>query len=280
MDVTTQFETHRRQLRATAYRMLGSVADVDDAVQETWLRLQRADVSGVVDLESWLRTVLSRLCLDMLRTRASRREEPLLETDRVDSADPEAAVELVEDVGRAMLVVLSRLGPAERVAFVLHDLFAVPFDEIAPIVSRTPVATKKLASRARLRVRGAAMPDVADQRKVVAAFLAAAREGDLPGLVAVLAPDVVRRADPAALPAGRPTVAQGVDVVARDVLVFGRRARFADLVLVNGSVGAVVAPGGRLRLVVTFEVRDGLVAAYEVIADPDRLRSLALAVLT
>ncbi|GAB3884818.1 hypothetical protein GCM10029964_046460 [Kibdelosporangium lantanae] len=156
MDVTQQFETHRSQLRATAYRLLGSVAEADDAVQEAWLRLRRADVSEVVDLASWLRTVVSRLCLDMLRTRASRREEPLLDTDRVDPADPAAEAELVAEVGRAMLVVLSRLGPAERVAFVLHDLFAVPFDEIAPIVSRTPVATKKLASRARIRVHGAA----------------------------------------------------------------------------------------------------------------------------
>ncbi|MFC6882359.1 sigma-70 family RNA polymerase sigma factor [Actinomadura yumaensis] len=283
-ELAERFEAHRARLRAVAYRMLGSAAEADDAVQEAWLRLSRADPAGIGNLESWLRTVVSRLCLDMLRTRASRREDPLEPSLPARSADdgPEEEAVLVDAVGRAMLVVLDALGPAERVAFVLHDLFAVPFDQIAPILDRTPVAAKKLASRARLRVRGANATPVAElgrQRRVVEAFLAAARTGDLDALLTVLAPDAVRRADRAALPPDRLSVVRGADAVVREVRLLGPRARFAEPALVNGSVGAVVAPGGRLLIVLAFTLRDGRVAEYDVIADPARLRDLELAVL-
>ncbi len=279
-----RFEEHRGQLRAVAYRMLGSLAEADDAVQEAWLRLSRADVSGVASLEGWLRTVVARICLDMLRTRTSRREVPLGSPGSASAPqdDPEQEALLTDSVGRAMLVVLDRLAPAERIAFVLHDLFAVPFGEIAPIVGRTPAAAKKLASRARQRVRGApAVPasELARQRRAVEAFLAAARHGDLDALLAVLAPDVTRRADRAALPPGGETVIRGAGAVARQTLVLGPRARFAEPALVNGTAGAVVAPQGRLLLVLAFTVADGRVAGYDVIADPARLGRLDLAVL-
>ena len=282
--MTGQFEQYRGQLRAVAYRMLGSLSEADDAVQETWLRFSRADVTGVSSLEGWLRTVVGRICLDMLRTRRSRREEPLDPQAALPSqgSDPEREAVLADSVGRAMLVVLDRLTPAERVAFVLHDLFAVPFDQIAPVVGRTPAAAKKLASRARQRVRGApAVPaaELGRQRQVVAAFLAAARRGDLGALLAVLAPDVTRRADRAALPAGGDPVIRGADTVARQTLVLGPRARFAEPALVDGTVGVVVAPHGRLVLALTFTVRDGRISRYDVIADPGRLRQLDLAVL-
>src|SRR4051794_39545128 len=213
-----RFEAHRGRLRAVAYRMLGSLTEADDAVQEAWFRLSRTGAGGIEDLESWLRTVVSRLCLDMLRTRGSRREEPLGEHAPAQEG-PEQEAELVDSVGRAMLVVLDRLTPPERVAFVLHDLFAVPFDRIAPILDRTPVAAKKLASRARHRVRGAAPASAerARQRRVVEAFLAATRSGDLDALLAVLAPGVVRRADPAALTPGRATVIRGAETVAKEM---------------------------------------------------------------
>ncbi|MGA8113523.1 MAG: sigma-70 family RNA polymerase sigma factor [Actinocatenispora sp.] len=285
--LTERFETHRGQLRAVAYRMLGSASDADDALQETWLRLHAADTGEVRNLAAWLTTVVSRVCLDMLRARRSRREEPADPTapERApDVADHDPADEavLVDSVGRALLVVLDRLTPAERVAFVLHDLFAVRFDEIAAVVDRSPVAAKKLASRARQRVRGVpAVPaaDLARQRQVVDAFLDASRRGDLDALLAVLAPDVVRRSDPAALPPGAPTETRGARAVADGTMVFGRRSRYAEPALVDGAVGVVVAPGGRLGFVLAFTVRDGRVAAYQVIADPDRLRRLTLAVL-
>ena len=282
--MTGQFEQYRGQLRAVAYRMLGSLSEADDAVQETWLRFSRADVTGVSSLEGWLRTVVGRICLDMLRTRRSRREEPLDPQAALPSqgSDPEREAVLADSVGRAMLVVLDRLTPAERVAFVLHDLFAVPFDQIAPVVGRTPAAAKKLASRARQRVRGApAVPaaELGRQRQVVDAFLAAARRGDLGALLAVLAPDVTRRADRAALPAGGDPVIRGAGTVARQTLVLGPRARFAEPALVDGTVGVVVAPHGRLVLALTFTVRDGRISGYDVIADPGRLRQLDLAVL-
>lgn len=229
-----RFEEHRGQLRAVAFRMLGSPSEADDAVQEAWLRLSRTDLTGIDHLGGWLRTVVSRLCLDMLRTRRSRREEPLdgQAPARAREGDPEQEAELVDAVGRAVLVVLGTLAPAERVAFVLHDLFAVPFDQIAPIVDRTPVAAKKLASRARQRLRGAtSVPsaELAHQRRVVDAFLAATRSGDLDAMLAVLAPDVVRRADRAALGPGRDAVLRGAESVAREMLLFGRRARVAEL---------------------------------------------------
>jgi RNA polymerase sigma-70 factor, ECF subfamily len=283
-ELARRFERQRGQLRAVAYRMLGSSSEADDAVQEAWLRLSRADVSGVHDLEAWLRTVVARLCLDALRSRQARREEPLAEPalGGARGADPEQEALLVDSVGRAMLVVLDRLAPAERVAFVLHDLFAVPFDQIAPIVDRNPAAAKKLASRARLRVRGAGTVPRAElgrQRQVVDAFLAAARSGDLAALLAVLAPDVVRRADLVALQPGGESVVRGAEAVARQTMVLGPRARFAEPALVNGAVGAVVAPHGRLLIALAVTVRDGQIAAYDVIADPERLRQTDLAVL-
>ena len=283
-----RFEAHRGQLRAVAYRMLGSLSDADDAVQEAWLRLSRADAGAIDNLEAWLRTTVSRLCLDMLRARTSRREEPLdwhagaPRAAAAQAGDPEQEAMLLDSVGRAMLVVLDTLAPAERVAFVLHDLFAVPFDEVAPVVGRTPATAKKLASRARRRVRGApAVPpaELARQRGVVEAFLAAARRGDLDALLAVLAPDVVRNADPAVLQPGGQPVLSGAEAVARQTLVLGQRARFAEPALVNGTVGAVIAPHGRLQLVLAFTVTGGRVAGYDVIADPARLARLELAVL-
>ncbi|GHF47703.1 DNA-directed RNA polymerase sigma-70 factor [Kitasatospora xanthocidica] len=280
-----RFEAERGRLRAVARRMLGSTGEAEDAVQEAWLRLVRTDPAEIDNLPGWLTTVVSRICLDLLRARAARREEPTdepLPDAAGGGADPEREALLVESVGRALLVVLDRLGPAERVAFVLHDGFAVPFEQIAPIVGRTPVAAKKLASRARRRVRGtAALPPepLTGHRRVVEAFLAAARDGDLAGLLAVLAPDVVRRADPAALPPGRSPVARGAATVARETTVFGRRARFGAVALVDGVPGILIAPGGRLRLVLRVAVADGRVAGYEVVADPARLAALDLAVL-
>ncbi|MFI8457336.1 sigma-70 family RNA polymerase sigma factor [Kitasatospora sp. NPDC085464] len=280
-----RFEAERGRLLAIARRMLGSTGEAEDAVQEAWLRLVRTDPAEIDNLPGWLTTVVSRICLDLLRARAARREEPTgeaLPDAAGGGADPEREALLVESVGRALLVVLDRLGPAERVAFVLHDGFAVPFDRIAPIVGRTPVATKKLASRARQRVRGtAALPPepLAGHRRVVEAFLAAARDGDLAGLLAVLAPDVVRRADPAALPPGRSPVARGAATVARETTVLGRRARHGAVALVDGVPGILIAPGGRLWLVLRVAVADGRVAGYEVVADPARLAALDLAVL-
>ncbi|MER7767910.1 sigma-70 family RNA polymerase sigma factor [Kitasatospora sp. NPDC096140] len=280
-----RFEAERGRLLAIARRMLGSTGEAEDAVQEAWLRLVRTDPAEIDNLPGWLTTVVSRICLDLLRARAARREEPTgeaLPDAAGGGADPEREALLVESVGRALLVVLDRLGPAERVAFVLHDGFAVPFDRIAPIVGRTPVAAKKLASRARQRVRGtAALPPepLAGHRRVVEAFLAAARDGDLAGLLAVLAPDVVRRADPAALPPGRSPVARGAATVARETTVLGRRARHGVVALVDGVPGILIAPGGRLWLVLRVAVADGRVAGYEVVADPARLAALDLAVL-
>ena len=284
-----RFEMYRSHLRAVAYRLLGSLSEADDAVQEAWLRLSRTDAGAIENLPGWLHTVVSRLCLDMLRSRTSRREEPWEQlTHRApadaladDRSDPEEAAVMADSVGRALLVVLDTLTPAERIAFVLHDGFAVPFEQIAPVVDRSPATTKKLASRARRKVRGTPVvppADLAEQRRVVEAFLAAARDGDLAGLLAVLAPDVVRRADPAALPPGVATTARGAHTVAEQTVVLGRRAQFAAPALVNGAVGAVVAPYGRLLLALTFTVEDGKITEYEVIAAP-RLELLDLAVL-
>ncbi len=282
-----RFEKHRGPLRAVAYRMLGSLSEADDAVQETWLRLSRADAEAVGNLSGWLRTVVSRICLDMLRSRTARREEPVQELPDLareagDGGDPEEEAVLADSVGRALLVVLDTLGPAERIAFVLHDVFAVPFDRIAPIVERSPVAAKKLASRARQKVRGiAAVPraELDRQRRTVDAFLAAARGGDMEALLAVLDPDVVRRADRAALPEGAPTVARGARAVAEETAGFAPRSRLAEPALVNGAVGIVVAPRGRLLLALTLTVEDERITAYEVIADPGRLSRLALGLL-
>ncbi|KIF78200.1 RNA polymerase sigma 70 [Streptomyces sp. 150FB] len=284
-----RFEAHRGRLRGVAYRMLGSASEADDAVQEAWLKLSRVDPGGIGNLTGWLTTVVSRVCLDMLRSRRSRPEEPIgqrmpddIGAEAVDGGGPEDEAVLIESVGRALLVVLDRLGPAERIAFVLHDMFAVPFDEIAPIVDRTPVATKKLASRARLRVRGNPVvpgPELDRHREVVEAFLAAARGGDLDALLGVLAPDVVRRSDPAAVPPGAAAEARGARTVARETVILAGRAQAAALALVNGTVGIVVAPGGRLVIALLLTVEDDRIAEYEVIADPARLRALDVAVL-
>ncbi|WP_055699261.1 sigma-70 family RNA polymerase sigma factor [Streptomyces silaceus] len=283
-----RFEGQRGQLRGVAFRLLGSLSDADDAVQETWLRLSRSDADGIENLTAWLRTVVSRICLDMLRSAASRHEEAagdeLPDQTRESGGEgvPEDEVVLADSVGRALLVVLDALGPAERVAFVLHDLFAVPFTEIAPIVERTPVTTKKLASRARHKVRGTprvAAPELAEHRRVVEAFLAAARSGDLAALLTVLAPDVVRTADLSALPAGRAAEIRGARAVAEETVLLRRNARYAQAALVDGTVGVVVAPRGHLRLALRITVEAGRVAAYEVIADRVRLRTLEVAVL-
>ncbi|MBB5934390.1 sigma-70 family RNA polymerase sigma factor [Streptomyces zagrosensis] len=292
-----RFEPHRSHLRAIAYRMLGSSSDADDAVQEAWLRLSRTDTSEVANLAGWLTTVVSRICLDMLRARAARREDLVGQQLPDDlhhpdndqggahnrpSDDPEHEALLIDSVGRALLVVLDTLTPAERIAFVLHDLFAVPFQQVAPIVERSPTATKKLASRARHKVRGTPVVSAAElarHRHVLDAFLAAARSGDMAGLLAVLAPDVVRRADPAVLPPGAQTEVRGAQAVAKHTLAFGRKSKFGAPALINGAVGIVVAPHGRLLLAVAVTVQDDQVTAYDVIADPARLRGLDLALL-
>jgi RNA polymerase sigma factor (sigma-70 family) len=285
-----QFEENRTHLRAVAYRMLGSLGEAEDAVQEAWLRLSRSDTSGIENLGGWLTTVVGRVCLDMLRSRRSRREEPLGEplgarfpdpiVGRQGGIDPEHEALLADSIGLALLVVLETLSPAERLAFVLHDMFAVPFGEIAPIVGRSPAASRQLASRARRRVRGAATVPDADlnrQREVVDAFLAAARGGDFDALVAVLDPDVVLRSDRGAVPAGASREVRGAPAVARRAAK--ERARAARPALVNGAVGVVVAPRGRLLMVLGFTIRGGKIVEIDAIADPARLRQLDLALL-
>jgi RNA polymerase sigma-70 factor, ECF subfamily len=288
-----RFEENRTHLRAVAYRMLGSTSEADDAVQEAWLRLSRSETSDIRNLGGWLTTVVARVCLNMLRSRSSRREVPLDESSgrRVPEAiagrgtgiDPEREALLADSVGLALLVVLETLTPAERVAYVLHDMFAVPFEEIAPIVGRSPTAARQLASRARRRVRGAsatsssAEADLARQREVVDAFLAAARGGDLEALVAVLDPDVVLRADRGALPAVASREVRGAPAVARRAVK--GRARAARPALVNGTVGVVVAPRGRLLMALGFTIRGGKIVEIDAIADPDRLRRLDLSYL-
>ncbi len=280
-----QFEAERPHLRAVAYRMLGSLTEAEDAVQESWLHLSRSDTSGVENLGGWLTTVVARVCLDMLRSRKSRREEPLGADvpepimSREDGIDPEHEALLADSVGLALLVVLDTLNPAERLAFVLHDLFAVPYVVIAPIVGRSPTTARRLASSARRRVRGAATVPDADltrQREVVDAFLAASREGSFDALLAVLDPDVVLRADRAAVSAGASREVRGAPAVAKQ---FSGRARSAQPALVNGAVGAVWAPRGRPRVVFGFTITRGKIVAIDILADPTRLRQLDLAVL-
>ena len=283
-----RFEANRARLRAVAYRMLGSLSDADDAVQEAWLRLSRADTGGVENLGGWLTTVVARVCLDVLRARKSRREEPLGAhvpdpiVSREGGIGPDHEALLADSVGLALLVVLETLAPAERLAFVLHDMFEVPFDEIAPVVGRSPAAARQLASRARRRVQGAApVPDadLACQREVVDAFLAAARGGDLDALLAVLDPDVVARADRGAVPAGASKGLRGARAVAEQALAFARFARLAQPVLVNGAAGIVSwLPGGRPFSVMGFTVRRGKIVAIDILADPARLRQLDLPV--
>jgi RNA polymerase sigma-70 factor (ECF subfamily) len=280
-----RFEAKRNHLRAVAYRMLGSPSEADDAVQEAWLRLSRSATSEVENLGGWLTTVVARVCLDMLRSRKSRREEPLgahlpePAVNHHEASDPEQQALLADSVGLALLVVLETLAPAERVAFVLHDMFDLPFNEIAPIVGRSPAAARQLASRARRRVQGSTTAldtDRTRQRGIVAAFLAASRGGDFDALLAMLDPDVVLRADAAAVDAGASKEVRGAEAVAG---IFSGRARAAQLALINGAVGLVWAPGGQARVVFGFTFRRGKVSAIDQLADPTRLRQLDLAVL-
>jgi RNA polymerase sigma-70 factor, ECF subfamily len=295
--LTQRFEENRPRLRGVAYRLLGSLSEAEDAVQEAWLRLNRTDTTSVDNLGAWLTTVVSRLCLDMLRSRKSRREEPIAaqvsepSVVRGEGADPESEAVLADSVGVALLVVLETLTPAERLAFVLHDLFAMPFDEIGSIVGRSPAATKQLASRARRRVRGSPAPSDADkarQREVVDAFLRAAHEGDLEGLLAVLDPDAVIRIDGAARIAfGAADAAattrelRGASTWATQMIALSRglRPRFVQPALINGSVGVILAPRGKLSRALIFTFANAKVLQVEVIGDPARLRELDIAVL-
>lgn len=276
-----RFEAHRTHLEAVAYRMLGSRSEADDAVQESWLRLSRSGAKDVENLGGWLTTVVARVCLDLLRSRKSRREEPERSDDPEHAAaglagrsDPEHEALLADSVGAALLVILETLPPAERVAFVLHDMFDMPFEEIAPIVARTPAAARQLASRARRRVQGATTAPAADlarKREVVGAFLAASRHGDLDALLALLDPDVEARADGAAVRAGAARVVRGAAAVAE---TFKGRARAAQLALVDGEIGLVWAHEGRPRVVFAFTITDGRISAIDLVADADRLDAL------
>jgi RNA polymerase sigma factor (sigma-70 family) len=283
-----RFEEHRTHLRAVAYRMLGSVSEADDAVQEAWLRLSRADTSGVENMGGWLTTVVARVCLNMLRSRQARREQPLDVhvpepiVSREDGVDPEHEALLADSVGLALLVVLDTLAPAERLAFVLHDMFGVPFDEIAPMVGRSPTAARQLASRARRRVQGEAPapdPDLGRQREVVDAFFAAARGGDFEALVAVLDPDVVLRSDGGVARPSATVVVRGARTVAERAMTFARLSPFVRPALVNGAAGVVVEPRGRPVSIMAFTVRGGKIVAIDALADPARLRRLDLTVL-
>jgi RNA polymerase sigma-70 factor, ECF subfamily len=297
------FEEHREHLRAVAYRLLGSMSDADDAVQDTWLRLTGADASEVENLGGWLTTVVARVSLNMLRSRRRHPEQPVGDSWPAPAAasagdgaaagpgaavplgDPENEAVLADSVGLALLVVLDTLTPAERLAFVLHDMFAMPFTEVADVLGRTPEATRQLASRARRRVRGAPSPghaaDIARQREVATAFLAASRGGDLSALVALLDSDVTLSADAAVAPAGRPAVLRGAGKVAAGAIAAGAaRMDASRLALVDGAVGIVYAPAGHLRIVLALTVGErGQITAIDVIADPDRLGRLHLAVL-
>jgi RNA polymerase sigma factor (sigma-70 family) len=280
-----RFEANRTHLRAVGYRMLGSLSEADDAVQEAWLRLSGADTSAVENLEGWLTTVIARVCLDMLRSRKSRHEQPFGVhvpdpiVDHQDGSDPEHQALIADAVGLALLVVLDTLAPAERLAFVLHDLFALSYDEIAPIVERSPTAARQLASRARRRVQGRpTIPDadINRQRTVVDAFLAAAREGDFDALLELLDPDVVLRADAGALPPGASREMRGAQAVAEGARTFARLARLAQPALVNGTAGFVVAQHGRPVSVAGFTVTGGKIVEIDILADPERLVGLSL----
>jgi RNA polymerase sigma-70 factor, ECF subfamily len=282
--VTAQFDEHRPRMRAVAYRMLGSFSDADDAVQETWLRLNRSDAGSIDNLGGWLTTVTARVCLNMLRSRRTKREQPLEPhvpdpiVQRAESVEPEHEAVLADSVGLALLVVLETLAPAERLAFVLHDMFAVPFDEIAEMVDRSPEATRQLASRARRRVQGASVPDpdVARQRAVVDAFFAAARGGDFDALVAVLDPDVVLRSDAGPTRPSATVLVRGASEVASRAISFSLPGATLRPVLVNGAAGVVVVVDGQPFSVMGFTVTDGKVAAIDVLSDPERIRRLDL----
>jgi RNA polymerase sigma-70 factor, ECF subfamily len=284
-----RFEDHRAHLRAVAYRMLGSLTEADDAVQDTWLRLSRSGADGVENLGGWLTTIVARVCLNMLRSRTTRREEalgvhlpdPVISSPGVLQPDEEAV--LADSVGLALLVVLDTLSPAERLAFVLHDMFQLPFEEIAPMVGRSPTAARQLASRARRRVKGAdlpaADPDLARQRDVVDAFFLAARGGDLGALVALLDPDVVLRADFGARRPAASRVVRGAAAVARQAVLGALPGADLHPALVNGAAGAVVTVGGRPFAVLGFTVAEGRILEIDAIADPERVRRVAAAVL-
>jgi RNA polymerase sigma-70 factor (ECF subfamily) len=280
-----RFEADRPRLRAIAYRMLGSLDDVDDALQAVWIRARNADFSDVRELAAWFTTVTVRECLDQLRARR-RRGEVLLPDDYTVSAvaPPSASADeellLAESVGRALLVVLDRLSPAQRAAFVLHDLFAVPFDDIGRMLHRSPTAAKKLASRARERLHGAPPADqllTADHFKIADAFLAASRGGDLPRLLDLLAPDVIRTADPVLLPDGVPGEVRGSREVSEETRIFAARAKAGELALLDGAPGIVIAPAGRLLAVIRLTIRHGRITAIDIIGDPQRLASIAVA---
>ncbi|MFF5249289.1 sigma-70 family RNA polymerase sigma factor [Streptosporangium sp. NPDC000095] len=283
-----RFEEHRPRLRSVGYRMLGSLSEADDAVQEAWLRVSRAGAGDVDNLGGWLTTVVARVCLNMLRAREHRREDPIdaqvtgtLIGRQEAGTDPEREVLMADSVGVALLVVLDTLAPAERLAFVLHDMFAVPFEEIAPMLERSPAATRQLASRARRRVKGApAAPDadLTRRRRVVDAFLAATRAGDFEALVALLHPDVVLRADAAVIPTPEPFVVRGSRSVAEGAMAAMERAWFTGPVLLDGAIGLAMAPYGHLRLVLGFTITKDGITEIDVIAEPDRLRRIDLAV--
>jgi len=286
-SLAREFEENRAHLRGVAYRMLGSLSEADDAVQEAWLRLSRADATGIDNLGGWLTTVVARVSLDILRSRKSRREEPITPDAPEPVAtgpsgrSPENEAVLADSVGLALLVVLDRLEPAERLAFVLHDMFGVPFEEIAPIVGRSATAARQLASRARRRVRGgepATKSDLARQREVVDAFLAALRGGDFEGLMAVLDPDLVVRADASVRP-GAPTEVRGAAVWAKGAVAFGHMAKAARIAVVDGAVGLVMAPQGRLFRALTFKIVNGKIAEIEVIGDQKRLEEMKLSIV-
>jgi len=282
-----RFEENRGHLRGVAYRMLGSLNEAEDAVQEAWLRLSRSDASGIENLGGWLTTVVSRVCLDMLRSKKARREEsmdaqpyPVAVSGR---SDPEREAALADSVGLALMVVLDRLAPAERLAFVLHDMFGVSFEEIGGIVGRSAMATRQLASRARRRVHGAGEAPVAEKsghRELVGRFLAALRAGDVDGLVAVLDPEFVIRVDEASARPGAPREVRGAEVWAKEAVVSYRGARVARVALVDGDVGVVVAPHGRLFRVLKFTFAAGKIAAIDVVGDRERLGEMDLAVLS
>jgi RNA polymerase sigma factor (sigma-70 family) len=281
-----QFEQNRSHLRAVAYRILGSVSEADDAVQEAWLRLSRSEAATIENLGGWLTTVVARVCVDKLRSHAARREEVLeagpFEPRTERAGDPEHDAMLADSVGLALLVVLDRLTPAERVAFILHDMFDVSFEEIASVVGRSPAAARQLASRARRRVRGAPTPARAEidrQREVVEAFLAALRVGNFAGLIAVLDPEVVVRIDEAAARPGAPREIRGAENWAKGAITFAQLGRFAEPMIIDGAVGLVWAPGGRLSRALRFNIASGKIVHVEIIADPERLNGLDLNVL-
>lgn len=283
-----RFEENRSHLRSVAYRMLGSLTEADDAVQEAWLRLSRSGADGVENLGGWLTTIVGRVCLDQLRMRKTRREDPLDVhvpepiVTRADTVDPESEALLADSVGLALLVVLETLTPVERLAFVLHDMFAMPFDEIAPIVDRTPATARQLASRARRRVRGTAPTpdtDLVRQREVVDAFLAASRAGDFEALLSVLDPDVVLRADAGPGSGGVSKLVRGARAVVEQALMFSRFVPFARPALVNGAPGLVTAQGGQPFSVMGFTVAHGKVVEINILADLARLRRLDLTIL-